>query len=202
MMMRANSIAGQRGFTLLEMLVVLILTGMITGILTQGLHQVFRLQTNFGRELFNTQQGEMYTEWFRQSVNGLMPDYDDGKYKFKGTEREFSGMTLAPLNAANEALLPFVWRLRFDQKTGQTRLQYGQEENTPVVLAWPGNSGKFVYFDAKGEPHAGWPPQSGKWPQLPKAIYLENQNPNEPRIIVAVPKGLENPLPRQKDLLD
>lgn len=200
-MKRAYSIAGQRGFTLLEMLVVLILTGMITGILMQGLYQVFRLQTHFGRELFNTQQGGMYTEWFRQSVNGMMPDYPNGKHKFKGSSREFGGMTLSPLNTGTEALLPFAWHLKFDPNTGQTQLQYGPEENAPVVLAWPGNSGKFVYFDAKDEPHDDWPPLLGKWPQLPKAIYLENQNSDEPRVIVAVPRAQENPLPRLMDLL-
>ncbi len=200
--MRVYSNSGQRGFTLLEMLVVLILTGMITGILMQGLHQVFRLQTHFSRELFNTQQGEMYTEWFRQSVNGLMPDYADGKHKFKGSQREFSGMTLSPLNMAAETLVPFVWRLRFAPKTGQTQLQYGSADDAPAVLAWRGNSGQFVYFDANGEPHDDWPPLLGKWPQLPKAIYLENRNTDEPRIIVAVPKGLENPLPRQRDYQD
>jgi len=192
----------QQGFTLLEMLVVLILAGMITGILMQGLQQVFRLQAHFGRELFNTQQGEMYTEWFRQSVNGLMPDYDDGKHKFKGSEREFSGMTIAPLNTATEALLPFTWRLRFDPNSGRTQLQYGPDDDAPAVLAWPGNSGRFVYFDGNDAPHDAWPPMLGKWPQLPKAIFLESRNPEEPRIVVAVPKGLENPLPRQKDWLN
>lgn len=199
--LRANPIGKQRGFTLLEMLVVLILTGMITGILMQGLHQVFRLQTHFGWELFNTQQGEMYTEWFRQSVNGLMPDYDDGKNKFKGSQREFSGITLAPLNTAADALMPFVWKLRFDPKSGQTLLQYGSSDDAPVVLAWRGNSGRFVYFDANNEAHDVWPPLLGKWPQLPKAVYLENQSPDEPRVIVAVPKALENPLPRLRDLM-
>lgn len=196
------SIAIQRGFTLLEMLVVLILTGMITAILMQGLHQVFWLQTHFDRELYDTQQGEMYTDWFRQSVNGLMPDYNDGKHKFKGTERELSGMTLSPLNTATEALVPFVWRLRFEPKAGQTQLVYGSEENAPVVLSWRGNSGRFAYFDANSKSHDLWPPALGKWPQLPNAIYLEYLNADESRVIVAVPKGLENPLPRQKDLLD
>lgn len=189
-----------KGFTLLEMLVVLILTGMITGILAQGLHQTFLLQTHFGRELFNTQQGEMYTTWFRQSVNGLMPDYEDGKHKFKGSAQEFSGMTLAPLNAATETLSSFVWRLEFDPQSGQTQLKYGAGGEAPVVLNWPGNSGRFVYFDGNDEPHETWPPFLGKWPQLPKVIYLESQNSTEPRIFVASPKGLESPLPRQRDL--
>ncbi len=200
MITSAYSNSRQRGFTLLEMLVVLILTGMITTILMQGLHQVFQLQTRFGRELFNTQQGEMYTEWFRQSVNGLMPDNADGRNKFKGSQRAFGGLTLSPLDTATEALLPFTWRLRFEPKTGQTQLQYGPDDDAPAVLAWPGNSGRFVYFDANNEAHDAWPPFLGKWPQLPKAIYLETQNSDAPRIIVAVPKGLEDPLPRQVDL--
>jgi prepilin-type N-terminal cleavage/methylation domain-containing protein len=198
----ANRVRRRQGFTLLEMLVVLILSGMIVTILMQGLQQVFRLQTHFGREQFNTQQGEMYTEWFRLSVNGLMPDFADGKHKFKGETREFSGMTLSPLDTATEALLPFSWRLRFDPQSGQTQLQYGTTDNAPVVMAWPGNSGRFVYVDRDNQPHDAWPPFIGKWPQLPRAIYLENQNVDEPRVIVAVPKGLESPLPRLKDLQD
>lgn len=200
--MRTYSMAGQRAFTLLEMLVVLILSGMITAILMQGLHQVFRLQTHFGKELFNTQHGEMYTEWFRGSVNGLMPDYEDGKNRFKGTAREFSGLTLSPLDTATEALVPFSWRLKFDSQSGDTQLQYGQTDSVAAVLSWQGNSGRFIYFDSNSDPHDTWPPFLGKWPQLPKAIYLESQNAEEQRIIVAVPKGLENPLPRHKDLQD
>ncbi len=192
----------RHGFTLLEMLVVLILSGMIVTILMQGLQQVFRLQTHFGREQFNTQQGEMYTEWFRQSVNGLIADFNDGQHKFKGAAREFSGMTLSPLNTATEALLPFTWRLKFDPQSGRTQLQYGAADDAPVVLSWPGNTGRFVYVDKNNETHDTWPPFLGKWPQLPRAIYLENQNADEPRVIVAVPKGLENPLPRQRDLQD
>lgn len=202
MLKRTCSIPDQHGFTLLEMLVVLILSGLITGILMQGLHQVFRLQTHVGKELFNTQQGEMYTEWFRQSVNGLMPDSAAGKNKFKGSEREFSGLTLSPLDMANEALLPLTWRLRFEPRTGQTQLLYGPDDDASAVMGWPGSSGRFVYFDVNNEPHDTWPPYFGKWPQLPKAIYLESQSSEDPRIIVAAPKGLEDPLPRKKDYQD
>jgi prepilin-type N-terminal cleavage/methylation domain-containing protein len=192
----------QQGFTLLEMLVVLLLTGMVSGLLFQGLQQVFRLETHFGRELFNTQEGAMYGEWFRQSVNGLIPDRNDGKYKFKGSEREFSGMTISPLNTAAEAMLPFSWRLGFDRKSGQTQLRYGMQDDAPVVMEWPGNSGRFVYVDGKEESHDAWPPPFGKWPQLPRAVYLETRNPQEPRIIVAAPRGHDDYLPGQRDWVD
>lgn len=192
----------QRGFTLLEMLVVLVLAGLVTGILMQGLQQVFRLQMQVGKELFQTQQGEMYEEWFRQSINGTVPDYEDGKNKFKGSARELSGLTLSPLNSAGESLLPFSWRLKFDPQSGNTLLQYGTADDAPVVLSWLGNSGKFVYFDADNAPHDAWPPFLGKWPQLPRAVYLESQYGDAPRVIVAVPKGPANPLPKPEDLRD
>lgn len=191
-----------RGFTLVEMLVVLVLTGAIVAILTQALGQVFRLQSHFGAELFNTQQGEMYTEWFRQSVNGLLPDHPDGPEKFKGAEKEFQGLTLAPLDTSSEALQAFAWSLAFDPKSGETQLQYSSGEKAVVVLSWPGNSGRFVYVDEKDETHDAWPPFSGRWPQLPKAINLEYRDTDGPRVIVAVPKGPHNALPRRKDTED
>lgn len=193
---------GSGGFTLLEMMVVLILTAMVTGLLLQGLHQVFRLQTRFGSEMFNTQQGAMMTEWFRQSVNGLVPDHADGKNRFRGGGREFSGMTLSPLDVASDALLPFTWRIKFDPESGQTRLYYGSATGAPPILSWPGNAGKFVYFDAGGGVHETWPPAFGKWPQLPRMIHLEIVAQGGGAVIVAVPKGLESPLPRQKDIQD
>src|SRR5574340_357904 len=186
------------GFTLLEMLVVLILVGMITMLLLQGLQQVSRLQSRFGVEIFNTQQGAMHTAWFRQTVNGLMPDYPDGNHKFRGEQRRFDGLTLSPLNAPEGNLLPFTWSLRFDPQRGETLLQYGVENGAPAIKAWRGNSGRFAYLDAKGALHDSWPPFLGKWPQLPSAIRLEIEG--EERVIMAAPKGPENTLLRLKDI--
>lgn len=188
------------GFTLLEILVVLVLTGMVTTILLQGLQQVMRLQTHFGIELFNTQQGAMLTDWYRQTVDGLMPDYPDGKHKFQGEQRRFSGSTVSPLNAPNGNLVPFAWSLRFDPQRGETLLQYGTEDNAPVLMAWRGNFGGFTYFDAKGEPHDSWPPFLGQWPQLPSAIRLEAKAEGEVKLIMAAPKGPEDTLLRSKDI--
>ncbi len=192
----------QRGFTLLEILVVLVLTGMITGILMQALNQVFRLQQHFGVELFNSQQGEMYAEWFRQSVNGLMPDRRDGRHRFKGEEHEMSGLTLAPLDSAAQSLQPFAWRIAFDARDGRTDLRYGPDDQSPVILSWPGNSGRFVYFDDANQPHDAWPPFLGQWPQLPRAINLEYGAADGERVVVAVPKGPVEPPPSQRDLLE
>ena len=197
-----ESVTAQRGFTLLELLVVLVLTGMVTAILMQALQHVFRLETHFSKELFSTQQGQMYEDWYRRSVNGLVPDHVDGKNRFKGSGQEFAGLTLAPLSTAGAALLPLAWRLQFDGDSGRTQLRYGADRDAVVVLDWPGNSGRFVYYDAENSAHDTWPPALGKWPQLPRAIFLESLSQQDPRVIVAVPKGPEDPIPRPKDLMD
>lgn len=188
------------GFTLVEILVVMIITGFVVGILMQSLHQMFRLQTDLGGEIFHTQNGAMYTDWFRQSINGLMPDYVDGKQKFRGELRRMSGLTISPLDQESGALTPFVWRMEFDPGTGQTGLYYGNGQPGKLILAWKGNNGRFIYLDEKNEPHDSWPPFLGKWPQLPSAIYLENATEEQSRLIVAIPRGPQEHLPSRIDI--
>ncbi|HUX23131.1 MAG TPA: type II secretion system protein, partial [Burkholderiales bacterium] len=49
--------SNQSGFTLIEVLVVLIIVGIISGVLFQALEQAYRLQDRYGTELFRVQQG-------------------------------------------------------------------------------------------------------------------------------------------------
>lgn len=169
-------------------------------ILMQWLHQTYRLQQHFGHEIFNSQQGEMYAEWFRQSVNGAMPDVSTGVNRFKGDARQFTGLTLSPVDSASQALMPFAWRMRFSPNAGRTQLIYGLEENAPEIISWPGDSGRFVYIDQNDQLSPIWPPAFKQTTQLPKVIMLQTQERDMPRIIVAVPRGLQSPLPRRVDL--
>ena len=192
-----------RGFTLVEILVVLIISGFIVTILLQSLHQVFRLQTQFDNEIFHTQNGAMYADWFRQSINGLVPDYDGGKQKFRGEQRSMSGLTLAPLDRETGTLTPFVWRLEFDARADQTRLVYGDANDKAAlqILRWQSNNGRFIYVDVENEAHDSWPPFLGRWPQLPSAIYLESGEAKQLRLLVATPRGALTP-PQQRKVLE
>lgn len=188
------------GFTLLEILVVLVLTSLVTGILLQGLQQVFRLQRHFGTEMFHAQHEAMRINWLRNSINGIMPDYDDGKSRFKGESRRMSGQTTMPLDSPDGALVPFVWRMEFDPRAGEMALFASERTEVQPILTWPGNDGRFLYVDDKGISHESWPPFSGKVAQVPQTIVLEMGATGTGRKIVSVPRGPDVPWPRQIDL--
>lgn len=187
-----------RGFTLLEMLVVLVITSLVTSVLMGGLQHVLWLQERFGAEAFDAQQGAMQSAWFRQTLNAMMPDRDKGPHAFRGESRECEGLTIAPLDLPEGTLAPFAWRLKFDATSARTQLLYGTADDAPEILSWPGNAGAFEYVDANGEAHEAWPPFLGRWPQLPSEIRL-HRGADTP-LLIAVPKGPLTPPPRLQDV--
>jgi general secretion pathway protein J len=174
--------AAQRGFTLLEMLVVLVLVALISTLLLEGISQVLLLRERFLGVLQRTQQGAVQAYWFRSSVAGLLPDYPTERpdivfqarspQLFEGQSDTLSGLTLAALDANGGVPTPFSWRLlRANQ---QTTLQYqNQAGEYWTVMVWPGEQGEFRYQDKAGKWYEQWPPALGlEPPQLPSAVLL------------------------------
>jgi prepilin-type N-terminal cleavage/methylation domain-containing protein len=192
----------QRGFTLVEMLVVLILVGLITGILFQALSQVFHLQARAGGEMDKMRQNAMLSDWFRQVIHGVQPDYDDGKHKFQATGRTITGLTISPLTSTQGALSPFTLSLEFDNRRGETLLRYGEGEGSTVLMAWPGDKGQFVFVDEAQAEYEMWPPpMQKKLAPVPAFVRLEIQREGQPMILLAALSGPDQPRPRLRDLL-
>lgn len=187
------------GFTLIEVLVVLIIVAIISGVLFQALEQAYRLQERFGMELFKVQQGSMATDWYRQTVQGLQPDYPDGRNLFHGEERAFSGLSSNPLGDDYGAPVPIVWKIRSNQQTGATELVYIEEKQETPILSWRGKEARFTYLDEQQASHDSWPPPLGLWPQLPKQIQLVTRDDGEPVRIIASPLGPAATLMRTQD---
>jgi len=182
------------GFTILEMLVVLVIVGMVSSILFQALDQVYRLQSRFGIQLAQSQQGEMYVEWFRQVVQGLQTDFSNGKETFQGKESEFTGTTTSSLSADYGEPTTVTLSLQYDTFDNVTELSYTSNSRKMKLFSWPGKQARrFIYLDANGDPHDTWPPPFGIWPQLPNLILLQYQRDGEPQLIAAVPRGTREP---------
>lgn len=179
----------QTGFTLIEMLVVLIITAMVSGIIFQALESAYRLQDRFATELFKSEHGEMAKDWYRQSVQGLLTDYPDGKNIFRGKSSEFSGLSSNPLSASYGVPTAITWRIKHDKTKDTDELVYIEGARKTTLIHLNGSHAHFVYFDEKLSPNDSWPPPLGLPNQIPKQIQLQDKDTDEAIDIVAVPMG-------------
>lgn len=175
------------GFTLLEMLVVLLIAGMALALTTQALGQYQRAHS---RASASEQAGREYRlseSWFRDSVRALSPvpdtalpgvdtlggsSSDEHAGVFEGSSDGFTGLTLAPVLAGQGAPVVQAWRV-VAGPVGTDVLEL-QEEGRHLLLSLPGMGRlQLHYLDDAGEVHDRWPPALGMWPQLPAAVVLE-----------------------------
>ncbi len=165
----------KQGFTLLEMLVVLLVVSLLTTLLMQGFAYILQLRGRFLTQLSDLQQGTLQEYWFHSSTTALMADYPDipDAKVFKGEALQFQGLTLSALDAEEGLPTPMAWKLVSQE--GSIILQY-QHSNGAVweISRWLGERGEFSYLDSTGKWYPTWPPQNLgiKPPQLPKAIML------------------------------
>lgn len=143
----------QTGFTLIEVLVVLILMGLITGVLFQALERAYRLNERFGISLANVQQGQMATDWYRQSINGLFPDFADGAHLFQGKPQRLSGLSTNPISTEAGASTPITWELKTRSVDNITELIHTEGSLQTQIMSWRSTESNFIYLDEKGEPH-------------------------------------------------
>jgi len=191
----------QPGFTLVEMLVVLLIVGMASGLLFEGAAQLMGMQARLERQLTRLRGEAMHADWLRQVVQGLQPDYADGRQIFKGSSAGFSGLTTNPLTARYAALQPFAVTLTRDATHNSMLLTYGSGSKASTIFSWPGALGRLRYLDDRGNAHEDWPPPQGLWPQLPRGITLEGERDGAPWLIAAAPFGPTWPIPRARDVV-
>lgn len=175
------------GFTLLEMLVVLVIAGMALALTTQALGQYQRAHS---RAIASERAGREYRlsdAWFRESVRGLYPAASmvtaatrgtrtpgdaAAAPAFKGTAEGFTGVTLAPVLGGQGAPVRQAWRVVRDS-AGNPRLEL-EEQGESLALSLPRASQmRLHYADPSGELHDQWPPTLGVWKQLPEVVILE-----------------------------
>lgn len=195
-----------RGFTLVEVLVVLVLLSLISTLAFEILHQTAKLRNQFLDTLEELQQGVIREHWFRSSVAALTPDYlpEQGVvYQarkpsvFIGKDKEFFGLTINALDHDGGIPTPFGWQLDF--QNNETILRYrNSEEQWWEIMRWTGKDGVFFYQAKDGQWHKQWPPVEDKQAfekldeiskmiatldkpaQIPKTILLDGKKDNQP----------------------
>lgn len=136
----------QKGFTLLEMMVVLVLVGLISAMLMQGFVYVAGIYSSVERRQQLWQQQMLQRAWLRESVRSLTNGVDGTlaqPYFFQGDEQGFSGLALQGLSYAGGVGRPVrvQWLLELDGEQDVLFLRYrelklGQTSVNQEVDPW------------------------------------------------------------------
>lgn len=156
----------QRGFTLLEALVTLVIVAMIVATLMQALTQALSMRTALIRYQREAREASLQEMWFRDSVAGAVADLPDAMGPLRGSARELSVPTLAPLTGGG--LVRVQWRLQ--PVDGGDALVYRDPRSAElVVLAGPLTGAKFEYRGGDADWRTDWNP-APDGDALPRAV--------------------------------
>ena len=197
----------ESGFTVVEILVTLVLMSMVAAIVFGSLRQVIEARTRLRPYLDQSEQTTLVAGWFRQTVQGLMADYVNGRHRFTAKPEEFAGLTVSPLAGAPGTPTAFHWSLIYDDTRDVTVLEYNEPDADPMrVASWPGKQGAFSYYGLDQKWHTNWSPpdtldKSQSVPQLPQLIRLGGVPRDLFPMIVAGPRGSPFPRPLPLNLM-
>lgn len=162
-----------RGFTLLEVIVVLMISGLIAAILMQGLSIMLETRLRVSGTIDNLEQAGIQTSIVTTPIRGLLPDYLDGPDVFVGDKKRIRGLTLSPLQGTAGAPTGFGMILDYDIVDDMTSLTYYERGYDPLIIAqWPGQQGEFSYRGRAGDWAETWPPQRDGIKQTPRSVML------------------------------
>lgn len=203
--MKSSSInsrpTGALGFSLLEMLVVILLVSLLASLLMQGFVYMSGAYSAVERRQTRAEQQDLLEGWIRDSIHGLINgvDGDFGKDQiFSGDEASFTGISLNALSD-NPMGTPvkIVWSL--ERENGRLLLRYGEAPLSSVdkmkwhtIKEWPASVNASWHYLHQGEWLNGFPLQASAFARdkknvLPQAISLYVESvPLPVQIIIAV----------------
>ena len=185
-----------RGFSLLEMLVVLILVGLVSVLLAQGLGHVLMLRERVLEHTQHQREDRLRRAWFTDAVAGLVADLPDIEpHRFEGNSQGFQGLSLVALQFPTGAPAVIQWGL--EQDDGIIHLWYRQEQETQQrVWSWRADSARFSYYDPQTGWLDHWPPEAlltGPAEPLPAAIAFHTTWRAQPRTWLAAVQSARSP---------
>jgi prepilin-type N-terminal cleavage/methylation domain-containing protein len=177
------------GFTLVELLVVLVIVALISGVLLSAFERVLDIRVRLAAFLDGVEAPVLVADWFRSSVGGLLADSVEGRDRFSGGAHGMRGLSLAPLDAAAGVPIRITWTVTFEAAAGRSYLRYSKgDEPAMTIASWPGDYGGLRYCGANLVCHDSWPPDKNA-AQLPALIRLDLIKGTEPWPVLAAPQG-------------
>lgn len=173
--------ARQRGMTLLELLVVMVILAMVSALLVQGMGSALVTYERVQRQQQQSMQPTLAYRWFEQTLIGTQAELDKPR-RFTGSSHTLSGYTHQPLIGESGQVSAFRWQLKTNAKQ-ELELWYHQpyvkgDEVNWLILTWPaGSTGNFKYRGFDGNPASTWPAEPDNPMQqdgrIPSALFME-----------------------------
>jgi general secretion pathway protein J len=184
------------GFTLVEILVVMVIVTLISGILLFAFERVLDVRVRIAAFLDGSETPTLVASWFRDDIDGIIPDDKNGADVFQGAARKLSGLSVAPLNGMAGVPTSVTWEIDFDADAGRTYLRYHDSAaQTLTIASWPDDRGNFRYCGADFACYDTWPPPRGKYTQVPSLVLLNTVKGTEDWAILASPLAAHDPPP-------
>lgn len=177
-----------RGFTLLEVLVVLVITGLISAMLIQGLSVMLNVRNSIASNILDLRSIILNRNIILQPLAGIIPDYVDRPHVFRGSRETMQGLTIRSIDQQNGVPRPFRLFFQRDGASGLSALVFQTEGLQPHVLGvWEGPGGSFAYRDVTGAWQENWPPPNDNVaPQTPWLIQVNTGIPGSEEVFAFV----------------
>ena len=213
----------QTGLSVLEVMVVIVIIGLISGTLISTLSQVFESRIRLAPLLDRNDQTILTASWIRSLIGGLIPDYPDGRGVFVGDKRGLRGQSVSPLGGGNGFTgpgIPTLFTLTFEPAAEKRiTLRYSTGLQSIDLATWSTddaanfNTGLHYYDGQDWIDH--WPLSDQEMrehaplgsirkadpPPLPMLVRIDMILGGQPFVLAASPHGPDAPLPRLGDVL-
>ncbi|MGV8836535.1 prepilin-type N-terminal cleavage/methylation domain-containing protein [Cellvibrio sp.] len=174
---KANAYSNNQahGFTLLEILVVLVLVGLVGSLVMQGFSFTINLQDRLKRQLINNQIHDLQEIWFRQVTRSFIETApNENQAAFRGTSTTITGTALMDLTGNVGIPTNTSWHVE-NTEHGQ-QLSYTSESVPKTIVAnWDTNDLRFQFLGHDGELYDKWPSNPGD-KNIPKGILLSSSS--------------------------
>ena len=161
----------QRGLTLLEMMVVLLIAGMAVALGFQSLGQWRRANAAISSISGTIQQTTLTESWLADSLRGLIPVPEQ---TFEGSEDKLLGVTTLPVQSHQGGATDIEWSIRSEAGLPHLLLKEGTDRRLDLPLSGVSRA-RFAYMDKEGKLHAQWPPKLGLHDHLPAVVLLSQE---------------------------
>jgi prepilin-type N-terminal cleavage/methylation domain-containing protein len=161
-----------RGFTLIEVLVTLVITSLLFGVLIAALVYGFRTQDALSSEVARQQATIRAQSAFFTLVGGALPADRGSARGFVGKEQ---AMAFEALAAAAPGSLTVPLRVSAGIVSTPERVLRLEVQAGPiktVAASWPADEAAFSYVDDTGAEHKTWPPVQAEGGLIPRQVRL------------------------------